>query len=128
MKPAFGSAAPDMETRHSLDAAGKPRDLSSIVTDMPGEALLPESLEKICSHRSANPAGNVEAAAVGALRRAGPQIHLQSVLHYFRSRPPRPARKVPKEPVIIMKVTRAICWPQRHVLIPRNVGQDDWEV
>ncbi|MDP3526982.1 MAG: 2-hydroxyhepta-2,4-diene-1,7-dioate isomerase, partial [Hoeflea sp.] len=41
--------APGQEKPAILDAAGKPRDLSSVVSDIAGEALLPESLARMAA-------------------------------------------------------------------------------
>ena len=37
-------------------------------------------------------------------------------------------REVPKEPVIFLKATSAICGPYDNVVLPRGSERSDWEV
>jgi 2-keto-4-pentenoate hydratase/2-oxohepta-3-ene-1,7-dioic acid hydratase in catechol pathway len=105
---------------------GSIRDLSGIISDVSGEALLPKSLEKI---RHANLAA---LPAVSGKPRMGPCvgqvgkficIGLNYSDHAAESGMP-----VPAEPVLFMKATSAICGPDDNVVIPRGSKKSDWEV
>jgi 2,4-diketo-3-deoxy-L-fuconate hydrolase len=109
-----------------LDADGKLRDLSSVVGDIAGAALQPESLEKL---RKINPkdlpliSGTPRIwACVG---RVGKFICIG--LNYS-DHAAESGMAVPVEPVVFMKATSAICGPFDNVMIPRGSEKTDWEV
>ncbi len=117
--------APGQEKPAILDAAGKPRDLSSIVGDIAGDALLPESLAKIASIDPAS-LPELEAGRIGpCVGQVGKFICIG--LNYS-DHAAETGAEVPKEPVIFMKATSAICGPNDTVLIPRKSVKTDWEV
>ena len=109
-----------------LDAQGRIRDLSGTVDDIAGEALTPAGLAKL---RGLDPASLPE---VPGTPRLGPcvgrvgkfiGIGLNYADHAAESGMP-----VPKEPVVFMKPTSAICGPDDDVEIPRGSEKTDWEV
>jgi 2,4-diketo-3-deoxy-L-fuconate hydrolase len=109
-----------------VDADGRTRDLSGVVGDIAGVALLPESLEKL---RKINPkdlplfAGTPRiAACVGNVGKFI-CIGLNYSDHAAES-----GMAVPAEPVVFMKATSAICGPYDDVIIPRGSEKTDWEV
>ena len=117
--------APGQEKPAVLDAAGKPRDLSSVVGDIAGNALLPENLAKIAG---------VDPASLPELEtgRIGPCVgqigKFICIGLNYSDHAAESGLDVPKEPVIFMKATSAICGPNDTVLIPRNSVKTDWEV
>jgi len=117
--------APGQEKPAILDAAGKPRDLSSVVGDIAGDALLPETLARIAVIDPAT-LPELEAGRIGpCVSQVGKFICIG--LNYS-DHAAESGLEVPKEPVIFMKATSAICGPNDTVLIPRKSVKTDWEV
>ncbi len=113
-----------------LDAAGRVRDLSGIVPDIAGAALLPEALARIAA-TDPDSLPLVPGSPQKDLR-LGPCvgnigkficIGLNYADHAAESGMP-----VPPEPVIFNKWTSAICGPDDDVEIPRGSVKTDWEV
>ena len=117
--------APGQEKPAILDADGKARDLSSVISDIAGNALLPESLAKIAA---------IDPATLPVLAdgRIGPCVgqvgKFICIGLNYSDHAAESGLDVPKEPVIFMKATSAICGPNDTVLIPRNSVKTDWEV
>src|ERR1043166_5166523 len=110
----------------ALDPDGHVRDLSEVVADISGEALLPESL------RLLSEANILSLPLVSEDLRIGPCvaqvgkficIGLNYADHAAES-----GAAIPREPVLFMKATSAICGPSDDVLIPRGSSKSDWEV
>ena len=105
---------------------GTIRDLSGIVSDIGGPALLPEGLAKI-------EGTDVEVLpTIEQGTRIGPCvgnvgkficIGLNYADHAAETGAP-----IPKEPIIFMKATSAIIGPNDDVIIPKNAIKPDWEV
>lgn len=116
---------PGMEKPAILDAEGKARDLSSVVADIAGDTLLPETLEKIA-------ALDPSALPVLGEGRIGPCVgqvgKFICIGLNYSDHAAETGAEVPKEPVIFMKATSAICGPNDDVLIPRGSVKTDWEV
>jgi 2,4-didehydro-3-deoxy-L-rhamnonate hydrolase len=113
-----------------LDADGRVRDLSAVIPDVAGDALLPDSLAQL---RTLDPATLplVPGTPQSGLR-LGPCvgrvgkficIGLNYADHAAESGLP-----VPAEPVIFNKWTSAIVGPDDDVEIPRGSQKTDWEV
>jgi 2-keto-4-pentenoate hydratase/2-oxohepta-3-ene-1,7-dioic acid hydratase in catechol pathway len=109
-----------------LDAQGTLRDLSGVIPDLAGDALLPASLDRL---RGLDPA---TLPAVAGTPRIGPCvgrvgkficIGLNYADHAAES-----GAAVPKEPIVFMKATSAIIGPDDEVEIPRGSEKTDWEV
>lgn len=109
-----------------LHTDGTIRDLSSIVSDIAGDALTSSGLDKI---RAANHGSLPEISNDG---RIGPCvgnvgkficIGLNYADHAAES-----GLEVPPEPIMFMKATSAICGPNDDVIIPRKSEKTDWEV
>lgn len=107
-----------------IDAAGKLRDLSGEMDDLAGEALGnldvlkaldPGRLPEI----PGNPRLGPPVAGIGKFVCIG----LNYADHAAET-----GMDVPKEPVIFMKATSAICGPDDPIIIPRNSKKTDWEV
>ncbi|WP_207482127.1 fumarylacetoacetate hydrolase family protein [Arenibaculum pallidiluteum] len=117
---------PGQEKPGLLDAQGRIRDLSAVVPDIAGEALLPASLDRL---RGLDP---TTLPLVEGDPRIGPCvgrigkficIGLNYADHAAES-----GMQVPPEPVVFMKATSAVCGPNDTVEIPRNSVKTDWEV
>lgn len=116
---------PGQEKPAILDADGKARDLSSVVGDIAGDTLLPETLGKIAAiDPSTLP--ELDAGRIGAC--VGQVGKFICIGLNYSDHAAESGLDVPKEPVIFMKATSAICGPNDTVLIPRNSVKTDWEV
>jgi 2-keto-4-pentenoate hydratase/2-oxohepta-3-ene-1,7-dioic acid hydratase in catechol pathway len=110
----------------ALDAAGNIRDLSGVVADIAGAALLPDSLQRLLQI-DLNTLPLVEGSP-----RLGPCVgavgkFLCIGLNYS-DHAAESGMAVPAEPVLFMKATSAICGPNDNVVIPRGAQKTDWEV
>tara|TARA_B100000768_G_scaffold29631_1_gene28051 strand:- start:10489 stop:11331 length:843 start_codon:yes stop_codon:yes gene_type:complete len=109
-----------------LDSEGKIRDLSSHITDINGDTISENSLNKIASIDISSlpiiPDGTRLGSCVGS---AGKFlcIGLNYSDHAAESGLP-----VPSEPILFAKATSAIIGPNDNVEIPRNSSETDWEV
>lgn len=117
--------APGQEKPAILDADGKARDLSSVISDIAGNGLLPESLAKIAA---------IDPSTLPVLEdgRIGPCVgqvgKFICIGLNYSDHAAESGLDVPKEPVVFMKATSAICGPNDTVLIPRKSVKTDWEV
>ena len=117
---------PGRERPAILHSDGSIRDLTGVVADIGGSALLPESLAKL-ARIDAGTLSRVD----GSLR-IGPCVAnvgkficvgLNYSDHAAESNMP-----VPAEPIIFMKATSSICGPNDDVVLPRGSQRSDWEV
>ena len=109
-----------------VDSHGDIRDLSAIAADVSGDALHPDSIDRL---RRLDPA---TLPRVDGSPRLGPCvagvgkficIGLNYSDHAAESNMP-----VPAEPILFMKATSAICGPNDGIVIPRGSQKTDWEV
>jgi 2,4-diketo-3-deoxy-L-fuconate hydrolase len=120
----YGS--PGREKPGLLAADGEFRDLSAIIPDLAGEALLSESMEKL---RNADIS---HLPIVAGRPRIGPCVG--SVGKFiciglnYSDHAKEAGMALPVEPVIFMKATSSICGPDDDVVIPRGSTKMDWEV
>ncbi len=113
-----------------LDAQGRVRDLSGVISDVAGAALLPESLARIraLDLQSLPLVGGVPqqdlrlGACVGSIGKFV-CIGLNYSDHAAES-----GLSVPPEPVVFNKWTSAVIGPDDAVEIPRGSLKTDWEV
>jgi 2-keto-4-pentenoate hydratase/2-oxohepta-3-ene-1,7-dioic acid hydratase in catechol pathway len=109
-----------------LDSQGKIRDLSTQVSDIGGDALLPASLDKL-RHLDINSLpivdGNPRLGACIANVGKFICIGLNYADHAAET-----GAEIPKEPVIFSKWTSSIVGPNDDVEIPRDSVKTDWEV
>lgn len=117
---------PGRERPAILHSDGSIRDLTGLVADIGGSALLPESLAKL---QQIDP-GSLP--RVDGRPRIGPCVaHVGKFIcvglnysdHAAESNMP-----VPAEPIIFMKATSSICGPNDDVVLPRGSQKSDWEV
>ncbi len=122
--------APGQEKPGVLDANNRVRDLSGVVPDISGDALLPESLQRL-QGLDITSLPVVEGTPQEDLR-VGPCvgnigkficIGLNYADHAAES-----GLDVPPEPVVFNKWTSAIIGPDDEVRIPRGSEMTDWEV
>ncbi|MCB4363480.1 fumarylacetoacetate hydrolase family protein [Hydrogenophaga taeniospiralis] len=124
----YGS--PGQEKPGVLDAQGRVRDLSGVIADVAGSALLPESLARLRSLNidslplvAGTPQQDLRlGACVGQVGKFI-CIGLNYSDHAAESGMP-----VPPEPVVFNKWTSAIVGPDDAVEIPRGSVKTDWEV
>ncbi len=117
---------PGKERPGALGGDGVIRDLSGVVPDIAGSALLPESIAKLrkldldsLPKVSGSPRLGPCVAGVGKFICIG----LNYSDHAAESNMP-----VPAEPIVFMKATSSICGPNDDVVLPRGSQKSDWEV
>jgi 2-keto-4-pentenoate hydratase/2-oxohepta-3-ene-1,7-dioic acid hydratase in catechol pathway len=109
-----------------LDTKGAVRDLSGVVGDIAGTALLPDGLERLRKIRAE------ELPLVDGNPRIGPCVG--SVGKFiciglnYSDHAAESGMAVPAEPVVFMKATSSIMGPNDEVMIPRGSEKTDWEV
>jgi 2-keto-4-pentenoate hydratase/2-oxohepta-3-ene-1,7-dioic acid hydratase in catechol pathway len=117
---------PGREKPGLVDSSGGILDLSTMIPDLSGESLHPDSIARL---RQVNPAAMPR---VEGNPRIGPCvagagkficIGLNYSDHAAESK-----MAVPAEPILFMKATSAICGPNDDILIPRGSQKTDWEV
>jgi 2,4-didehydro-3-deoxy-L-rhamnonate hydrolase len=120
----YGS--PKKEKPGLLAADGTIRDLSHVIADLSGDALLPESLERL---RRLDPA---TLPAVSGSPRIGPCVgsvgkFLCAGLNYS-DHAAETGATVPREPILFSKATSSVNGPYDDIVIPRGSTKTDWEV
>lgn len=106
-----------------LDADGRIRDLSSIVTDLGGEVLTRLSSLDVDPATLPLVEGKPRFGACVAGTGKFICIGLNYSDHAAES-----GMDVPPEPVVFLKATSAVCGPNDPIIIPRNSEKTDWEV
>ena len=118
--------APVHEKPGILDRHGAIRDLSSVIDDVAGSTLLPESLERLRQvDIESLPIVSAKERIGACVGRIGKFIciGLNYADHAAESNLP-----VPSEPVVFGKWTSAVVGPNDDVRIPRGSQKTDWEV
>lgn len=109
-----------------LDTDGNLRDLSGQIADINGETVSDEALQKISSLDLAS------LPIVGGNPRIGPCVgnvgKFVCIGLNYSDHAAEAGQPVPKEPIVFMKATTAICGPDDDVEIPRTSVKTDWEV
>jgi 2-keto-4-pentenoate hydratase/2-oxohepta-3-ene-1,7-dioic acid hydratase in catechol pathway len=117
---------PGAEKPGILDAQGRIRDLSDVVSDIDPQTISPAGLKKL----AAIDPGTLP--LVHGEHRIGPCvtrpvnfvcIGLNYADHAAESNMP-----LPKEPIVFLKSLSAFCGPNDDTIIPRNSQKTDWEV
>ncbi len=120
----FGPAG--QEKPGIVDSKGQIRDLSSVVSDINGEALTAAGLKKIAAASIDSlplaPAGSRLGSCVA---RPGQfiAVGLNYVDHAHETGSP-----IPAEPILFNKTPNCVVGPHDNVMIPRNSTKLDWEV
>jgi 2-keto-4-pentenoate hydratase/2-oxohepta-3-ene-1,7-dioic acid hydratase in catechol pathway len=117
---------PGSEKPGLIDEHGAIRDLSTEVADLSGDALLPESLQRL---RALDPS---------SLRRVEEEVRIGPCVGQvgkficiglnYSDHAAESGMPVPPEPILFMKATSAICGPNDDIVIPRGSHKTDWEV
>jgi len=109
-----------------VDGVGRLRDLSGVVGDITGRALVPESLDRL---RKIDP---TELPLVEGTPRIGACVggvgKFICIGLNYSDHAAESGMAVPAEPVVFMKATSSICGPYDDVMIPRGSEKTDWEV
>lgn len=109
-----------------IDLDGQIRDLSGVIPDLAGEALLPESLARI----AAVDPGTLPAAPAGV--RLGSCVarpgNFVAVGLNFADHAAETNNPIPEEPVLFNKAPNCIAGPDDDVMIPKGSLKLDWEV
>ena len=120
----YGS--PGQERPAVLASDGSIRDLSSVVSDLAGQWLLPESMENF---RNLNVS---TLPKVTGQPRIGPCVggvgKFVCIGLNYSDHAAESGMAVPREPVVFMKATSSIVGPDDDVVIPRGAEKADWEV
>ncbi len=115
-----------MERPGMLDRTGRLCDLSSIVADIAGATLHPESLHRLRG------IGAETLPPVPESVRLGPCVggvgKIVCVGLNYADHAAEAGAQVPAEPVLFMKATSAIVGPNDDVQLPRGSTKTDWEV
>src|SRR6201997_3895335 len=117
---------PGAERPALLDSNGELRELYSVIPDISGDALSPASLDRL---REIDPA---TLPIVHGVRRIAPCVadvgKFICIGLNYSDHAAESGMAVPREPIVFMKATSAICGPNDDVVIPRGSEKTDWEV
>jgi len=109
-----------------LDSNNVIRDLSTVIPDLAGDVLLPDSLARLRA-LDLNTLPKVEGTP-----RLGPCVggvgKFICVGLNYSDHAAESGMKVPSEPIIFMKATSSIVGPNDELEIPRGSEKTDWEV
>jgi 2-keto-4-pentenoate hydratase/2-oxohepta-3-ene-1,7-dioic acid hydratase in catechol pathway len=109
-----------------LDKNNQIRDLTGIIPDVTGEALSPQSFQRLQA------LDVTTLPPVGGNPRLGPCVdHVGKFICIglnYSDHAAETGNPPPAEPVVFMKATSAIIGPNDDVVIPRNSKKTDWEV
>jgi 2-keto-4-pentenoate hydratase/2-oxohepta-3-ene-1,7-dioic acid hydratase in catechol pathway len=109
-----------------LAADDQLRDLSAMVSDLAGESLLPESIEKFAKYWCLAFADCSGTASNRSLR-GGRWRQVICIGLNYSDHPAELGMAVPSEPVIFMQATSAICGPNDDVVIPCGSKKMHWD-
>ena len=118
--------APGKEKPGLIDGAGKIRDLSEIVPDIPGDALSPRSLKRLSKIEPETlPLARGKPRLGACVGKVGNfiAVGLNYADHAAESNMP-----IPKEPILFNKAPSCIVGPYDDVVIPKRSVKTDWEV
>ena len=113
-----------------LDAQGHVRDLSAVIDDVAGAALLPESLARLRA-LDINRLPVVDGTPQAGLRLGACVGNVGKFICIglnYSDHAAETGAEVPAEPVVFNKWTSAISGPDDDVEIPRDSVKTDWEV
>jgi len=103
-------------------------DLSRVVSDIDGEFLAGDGVERV---RSALASGPLPVLDGARLRIGAPVARPPKVLCIglnYRKHAEETGAKIPAEPILFMKAANTVVGPNDEVLIPRASTKTDWEV
>ncbi|MEM1284996.1 MAG: fumarylacetoacetate hydrolase family protein [Pseudomonadota bacterium] len=121
---------PGAEKPGLLDHSGRVRDLSEIVTDIAGDALSRDKIERLRA-LDVDTLPEVEGMPQDGLR-LGPCVHgtgkFICIGLNYADHAEEAGMPIPEEPIVFNKWTSAICGPNDPIQIPRDSSKTDWEV
>lgn len=109
-----------------IDAQGKIRDISGLVSDLAGAALSPDSLARIRAADAAKLPLVEGAPRLGSCV-ARPGNFIAIGLNYA-DHAAETGSPIPKEPIIFNKAPNCVVGPNDDVMIPKTSQKLDWEV
>ena len=109
-----------------LDSNGKIRDLSGHISDINGETISEDGLNKISSIDQMSLPIVSEGIRLGAC--VGSIGKFLCIGLNYSDHAAESGMPVPKEPILFSKATSAVVGPNDDVEIPRNSVETDWEV
>ena len=117
---------PGKEKPGLVDAAGKLRDLSSVVPDIGPEQLSPKGLAKLAKLKPER------LPAVRGKPRFGPPLtgvtKLVAIGLNYSDHAAETGAPVPKEPIVFHKALSSIVGPEDDLMLPKGSVKTDWEV
>lgn len=122
--------APGKEKPGLLDAAGRVRDLSGVVADIGGDALLPESIRAL-QELDPESLPLVEGTPQDDLRLGACVGDIGKYICIglnYADHAAEAGMPIPEEPIIFNKWTSAVCGPNDTIQVPRGSVKTDWEV
>ena len=117
---------PGHEKPGLLDSRGHIRDLSGIIPDLSGEALHPDSIDRLRALDSSSLRRVEDDVRIGPC--VGGTGKFICIGLNYSDHAAESGMAVPAEPILFMKATSAICGPNDGILIPRGSQKTDWEV
>lgn len=109
-----------------IDASGKIRDLSGVITDFTADTLSDAALSKIGALDinklplvSGNPRLGIPVAHVGKYIAIG----INYVDHAAEAK-----MRLPKEPIVFMKAITSLCGANDNIILPKDSKKSDWEI
>ena len=109
-----------------LDDAGQIRDVSLAVKDWTGTTINDEIINRIKNNDiNKFPVVDANVSLAPCIGNVGKII---CVGLNYSDHALETGMEVPKEPIIFMKATSAICGPNDDIIIPKNSKKTDWEV
>ena len=117
---------PGKEKPGCLDKDGNIRSLSSLIDDIGGQTLLPESLANLRGMDLS------ELPIVETTTRLGACVSgvgkFVCIGLNYADHAAETGANPPAEPVVFMKATSSICGPNDNIIIPKGSEKTDWEV
>jgi 2-keto-4-pentenoate hydratase/2-oxohepta-3-ene-1,7-dioic acid hydratase in catechol pathway len=109
-----------------LDDDNQLRDLSGVIPDVAGKALLPASLDRL---RQLDPGTLPRVAGTPRIGACVGQVgKFICVGLNYSDHAAESGMAVPKEPILFMKATSCIVGPDDDIVLPRGSEKTDWEV
>ena len=109
-----------------LDNTGKTRDISSLINDWTSTTLNDQTINKVKDNNFNNlPVVHEDVLLAPCIGKVGKFICIGI---NYSDHAAETGMEVPKEPIIFMKATSAICGPNDDIIIPKNSKKSDWEV
>ncbi|MFZ1924128.1 MAG: fumarylacetoacetate hydrolase family protein, partial [Xanthobacteraceae bacterium] len=109
-----------------IDAQGKIRDLSKVVSDIAGDVLSPKGLNKLSKLKPE------KLPLVRGNPRIGPCVgHVGNFIAIglnYSDHAAEAGMQIPKEPIIFNKAPSCICGPNDDTMIPKDSSKLDWEI